>query len=481
MRYNIVNIMYALLFLVSLVTSLTYLSSYEAYINDGRGLCLGDCVRSRCVYKYNGALAPCTFTDNKPTYRFRTIDNEMCYSNCGFFNHESYQWCVVTVSNGYSWNYCNRYTALKAVETVRTDNSYMTCGYTTCGKHKRFSYNWCGTIGTYWEYCKPDNKALLIEYPTALYTKCASPCEIKSSDNVAYCYDENYTWTKCFLNPNFDYELQNLQVVLASQYKGGGTFTIHGYKTCDTFKLIRIPVHTTKRPRFKFYPYPGAPSGILRASRHYEFDVQHVANFYSDRNPTVTLQPHINFESYNFTSNITSPIVSYTVLPVPNYMYADQINLPLVVRAIVTRQTLREHTAVPRPFTEPVTRHIQHMHSNHSTDEPGFVVDYSLGGPIAPFNMFPLAWKHRSKRLSLESMISTFLKHDAELHVKLTAVLLYRMGDDNKLVHRPTAIMMRVRLYDQDQLVNVFGDRIRDVDNSMEKMQIRFAGTQLVD
>lgn len=449
------------------VSCQTYMSTYEAYMNDGGGLCLGDCVNSKCIFLYNTAVASCRLSGN-PTLRYRTIQQKLCYSNCGYYNDESYQWCVVATDNdNYSWDYCNRHVAQSAVSTVRADNQYMTCGYTTCGKHNYYNYDWCGTIGTYWEYCNPNNKVLLINYMTLLNTFCASPCEKRSSDGVAYCYDVNYSWTKCFLNPDLAYEMNHLHNILEHNYADGGTFTRHGYKECKTLKIFNKT--SAPIPQFKIYPninlrIPKDVSKTTTAASkaltyHSDLSVQHVASYFADRNPTIM--------SSNSSEN---PIVSYTVLPIPNFMYADQINLPLVVHAVITNVTLRANKVLPRPFTQEIMRYMQHMHINHTTDEPDTLIDYRLGGPLESFNMYPQAWVHKNKREYLYNVISSFVKISLpNLHVKVTAVLNYKMSDD-KLVHRPTAIMMRVRLYDNDYLVNSFGERLRPGENSMDDM-----------
>ncbi|AQQ80404.1 ORF137 [Betabaculovirus altermyunipunctae] len=417
----------------------TFMSTYEAFLLDGRGLCLGDCVAYKCVYKYNLAVAPCVVNTTIPARHYRTANNQQCLSNCGYFDGTSYQWCVLRSK---SWDYCTRNIALTAVETVRTDNSYMTCGYTTCGHHNRFAYNWCGTIGTYWEYCDPDNTILLIDYPTYLRTECASPCELRGNDNVAYCYDTNYDWTRCYLNPDFRQELNRVAVALKNGYARGGNFTRHGYKKLDLYKVY---AHRQSNPS--------------------EWDVERVTNLYVDNNPSVVLKPNVSFHDPKVTHNSTDPIHSYTLNPVPNHMYADQINLPLVVFALITKRTLRD-TRAPRPFAAKINRHFQHMHGDQSADELGFIVDYTLGGPIARYNMFPESWRQRTKRLMLRNAIVAFLSNDANVHVKVTAVMVYLRAEQR----RPTAVMMRVRFFDGGRLVNKFGERIRPAENSMENM-----------
>ncbi|AOW41491.1 hypothetical protein D1Q00_gp153 [Trichoplusia ni granulovirus LBIV-12] len=458
-----------------------YLSTYQALLDGRSGYCLGDCVNSQCVIKFNSALAKCTYSNSSSTPQYRTIHNHYCYSNCGYFDGQEYQWCVTSEEdNSFSWDYCSRKVANKAVETVQTDNEYMTCGYTTCSKHNKYSYNWCGTIGTYWEYCNPSNKVLLIDYITSIQTECASPCEKRSSDDAAYCYDVNYSWHMCYLNPNFDYELDNLHQGLAQFYNTGGTFTRNGYKLCSNLKIVTIKEDTRLKPRFKIYPidygrftrqalFKQTPHGG-GVTLHNSFDVEHVAQFYADHNPTVTVQD-INLDTFNVSHHtLTNPIVSYTVLPIPNYMYAEQVNLPLVVNAIITTSTLPKNKMVDRPFDSSLVRHLQHMHNNHTTDEGDFIISYALGGPVEKYNVIPQAWKHKNKRLSLTNTIENFLSHSGlNLHVRITAVVVYKM-DRHQLVHRPTAVMMRVRLMDEGRLVNVFGERIRPSENSMENM-----------
>lgn len=445
----------------------SYMSSFEAYATAGRGLCLGDCLSvnghanlSKCVIDYKGNTISCIPT-TVPTKHYRTINNEECYSNCGFFDDESYQWCVVKKNYGSTWDYCNRQLALVATETWLTDNKYMTCGYTTCGKHVYYTYNWCGTIGTYWEYCDPIRKALLIHYKTSDSTECASPCE-KKSDDVAYCYDINYDWVQCYLNPQFNIQLNNIHVVMSEHFGAGGIYTLDGYVQCGG-KLRRVRQTGN-------YSLPRIGRGTLDDTYHYS--VQNVARFYRDNNPTVTVrQTNNNLQ----ITNDTNPILSYTVLPIPNYINQDQINLPLVVHALITSHTLNDHTP-PTTFNNEINRYMAHMdfsYNHINFDDVAFILGFRLGGPVEKFNLFPQTWKYNrgdfSKYRKLEIDVETFLLSGPNRYAEYTAVVTYETVK-GILIYRPTAIAIRIRLYSDNSLVNLNNERIAYKSNLFENM-----------
>lgn len=476
MYYYLLKTVLSCLFIYPLVSSSnTFVSNFEAFASTGLGLCLGDCLyfekgQYKCVINYEGNTVACSPTTTY-TKRFRTAKNQICYSNCGAFNDESYQWCVVKSKGERSWDYCLRYVALIAKEVVRTDNQYMTCGYTTCGLHT-FSYNWCGTIGTYWEYCDPSNKVLLINYKTSSYTDCATPCE-KNSDGVAYCYDVNYEWTKCFLNPQFHRQLNDIHSAARQKYELGGTYTSsQGYKPCGAEyskpKVGNVTVNHTTHSKF-FAPLR---IGYKTFDVKYHTSVQSVARFYSDNNPTVTLR-ETDFYSFN-PADFTNPIVSYTVMPIPNHTMKRQLNIPLVINAIITLYTLRSNS--PRGYDMKIYDYIQDLHcefDNDNYDEPSFILAYNLGGPLETYNMFPQPKQFiigdRNKWAALESDLRSYLALDENRFAEFTAVLYYETVN-GALVHRPTGMAVRVRLYSNKILTDIHGNNIGFQQNTMENM-----------
>lgn len=460
-----------LTFLLSGTAAQSFISSYEAHTQAGTGLCLGDCLyvndQARCVVNYRGESAACVATDQL-TKHYRTVNNEECYSNCGFFDGESYQWCVTRANGKFGWDYCNRRIALKAKVAIRTDNRYMTCDYTTCGKHT-FSYNWCGTIGTYWEYCDPEEKVVLINYQTSEYTECATPCEL-TTDKTAYCYDTNYDWLRCYLNPLFHIQLNNVHVSVSSYSPAGGVFSRRGYKSC-TFKRANdanaFSGDTSRKEATFFHP--------LRLQKDtYSHSVQNVAKLYANNNPTVTVRAAERRRDFDFS--VIEPVVSYTLLPIPNPTAQRQLNLPLVVNAIITNYTLQTDKHEPRNFSPETERHMDDMHGNYdhvNFDEPAFILGFKLGGSTELYNIFPQPWQYnrgeQNRWRSLNSAIEVFLINGEERYAEFTAVLTYAMLDA-KLVHRPTMIAVRVRFYENHLLVDAAGQSISFEENPMENM-----------
>ena len=463
-----------------LTNSYTFVSNFEAYTVSGGDLCLGDCIqisgfkdRHVCIIDYKGTTVPCRPT-NTPTKHYRTINNKLCYSNCGYFDGESYEWCVVKTDQGSTWDYCTTKMGLEAVETVRTDNKYMTCGYTTCSKHNHYSYNWCGTIGTYWEYCNPINKVLLIKYLTYGNTECASPCETNSNDQP-YCYDVNYDWQACYLNPTFYAQAHNVYSTLSEYYGLGGIYSLDGYTGCIG-KLYRIQNDETPKQDNKYLQYYQIPSiTILANDSIFMTDIRKVAQYYTNNNPTVALRDKDWRSFAPALTNHTNPVLAYTVLPIVNMIGMQQLNLPLAVYAVITNYT-RQVSMVPKTFNNDINRYLAQMdfdygHVNY--DDPGFVIGHKLGGQSEKYNMFPQTWKYnrgdKSKYRRLEDDIDTFLITGTQRYVDYLAILVYH-NYRAVFLHRPVAIGISVRLYDNDFLVDFQGNRITITDNALENM-----------
>ncbi|AKR17492.1 hypothetical protein [Mocis latipes granulovirus] len=441
----------------------TFVSNFVGYTTSNYGLCLGNCIqvpefenKHVCVINYEGKLVSCTPT-NIPTKLYRTITNKLCYSNCGYFDGESYEWCVVKTEQGSTWDYCTTNLALEAVETVQTDNKYMTCGYTTCSMHNRFSYNWCGTIGTYWEYCDPNNKVLLINYKTYGDTECASPCEL-SMDDQPFCYDVNYDWASCYLNPSFFTQAHNVYQVLNEFYRGGGVYTLDGYKRCiGTLYRIENDDQFNNFVMFKT-------------------DIRKVALYYADNNPTVALrEKNWRLITPTLTTN-PNPITAYTVLPIDNKSGAKQLNLPLAVHSIITNYT-RQTSDAPTVFNNDINRYMTQMDFTYigtNYDEVGYIVGHKLGGPSEKYNMFPQTWKYKrgdkNKYKLLEDKINTFLLTETQRYVDYVAILVYR-NQKSIFLYRPVAVGISVRLYNaNNMLVDFEGNHITRIQNDLENM-----------
>jgi hypothetical protein len=457
-----------------------FVSNFEAYAISGGGLCLGDCVqitnytdKYACIINYKGTTVPCRPT-NTPTKHYRTINNKLCYSNCGYFDGESYEWCVVKTDQSNSWDYCTSKMGLEAVETVRTDNKYMTCGYTTCSKHNFYTYDWCGTIGTYWEYCNPINKVLLIKYLTYGNTICASPCETNSSDQ-AFCYDIYYNWQACYLNPKFYVQAHNVYLTLSEHYGLGGVYTLDGYRGCIG-KLYRIQNDESPSNNTLYLQYYQSPR-LISFSKDSQLmtDIRKVAQYYTDNNPTVALRDKDwRYFAPVLTNNI-NPVIAYTVLPIVNMIGMQQLNLPLAIYAVITNYT-RQTSMVPKSFNNDINRYLAQMDFNYghvNYDDPGFVIGHKLGGQPEKYNMFPQTWKYnrgdKNKYRRLEDDVDTFLITGTQRYVDYIAVLLYH-NNYAVFLHRPIAIGISVRLYDNDYLVDFQGNRITNTENVLENM-----------
>ncbi|AAS82615.1 ORF123 [Agrotis segetum granulovirus] len=456
------------LFIISAsTTDITFKSTLEAYTIDGRGLCIGDCVltksEERCIFKYNMATTQCS-SSNKPTKRYRTLYNRPCYSNCDYFENEYYSWCVEKRDNNFRWDYCTRNIALKGKEVIRTDNKYMTCGYTTCGKHNYFTYNWCGTIGTYWEYCNPANKVILFEYTTDVNTKCASPCEM-DRNNVGYCYDINYRWSNCYLNPDFSNTLEDVHTAWLAQYNTGGIYTLDKeYLLCDRPQDVKGVEDRNKEEAHNkiFNHFP--PRLGLSIHRSYS-TVQDVVDLYRKNNPTVYLRHPDVDPSANNNSN---PVLYYTVSPVPNRIGEDQFNLPLVVHAIITNYTLTNKMVLFSTATPSIHRYMNKMDIT-DFDEPSYIIGTRLGGSSKLYNMFPRPSNYLTHEENqwhdLEEKIINFLKSKNKRYVEYWAVLTY-----TKSSFRPSFVGVCVRLYEDNDFVNFDGKSITIATNPLENM-----------
>ncbi|CCU56343.1 unknown similar to AMEV109 [Mythimna separata entomopoxvirus 'L'] len=428
--------------------SYSYLSTFEAYIIGGNNLCMGNCLptsigEKRCVNSYNGHELECK-TTSIVTKKYRTITNVPCFSNCGYFEGELYQWCMIR--NGDSWDYCNRLIATKGVISYRTNNKYISCT-DECGKHGE-NYNWCNTIKKNWDYCDPEKKIILFNFRTENNKICVSPCEIYT-DGKAYCYDDDFEWKKCYLNPEYKTSLNIINSNTKNNNKPG-EYTKNGYKICDT-KVKRDLSFTLS-----------------------SLNVESIAREYEDNNPTVIVR---DLDPANIITDDRDPTLSYTVLPTYSYFGNDQINLPLVVRAIITNSTLR-NAGERETFNSEIHRHFNNMNPNLNHvnyDERGHIIGSRLGGPTETYNIFPQSWRHNHGRLSrwqyMESDLDNFIRGHSNRYAEYTAILSYETDSNGILNFRPTAIGLRVRLYDNGNLVNMHGNPISSYSaNTLENM-----------
>uniref|UniRef100_A0A2A4JJ81 Type VII secretion system protein EssD-like domain-containing protein n=1 Tax=Heliothis virescens TaxID=7102 RepID=A0A2A4JJ81_HELVI len=437
-----------ILFSVVTVKSWTFKSSFEAYtINMHHpGICLGNCIQDRCTYDWQAHETPCRGT-SIPTLKYRTIDNELCTSNCGNFNDESYQWCAISTND---WGYCSRLIAKTATESYRTHDDYVSCS-DECAT-RGYSYYWCHTIVDKWQRCYPEQKILVFNYRTKDNEECKTPCEIYKENDLPYCYDSSGTWQQCFLNPAYQSTINEIDENLRRYCKPGGFFE-EGYRLCHL---------KTKRT-------------ITEFDLTCTLDVDAVASRHEDNNPTVSVRP---WSSLHPITNDADPIYSYTVFPFTRAFGENQINLPLVVRAVITTNTLLPVGARRPGFTSEVTRYYRDMDiitGTSNNDERGHIIASRLGGPMETYNIFPQSWRHNrgsgSKWFRMEANLDTFIRGHDDRHAEFTAVLSYSTDPNNNIVTRPTAIGVRIRLYIGGVLSDFDGSRLSSTtENPYENM-----------
>lgn len=431
--------------------SWNYESNFEATINDLSSYtyrCLGECLVNKCVYDWHNNETPCVKTNN-PTKKYMTLNNELCKSNCDYFDGDSYQWCVTGAKD---WDKCNRALALKGKLQHTTSNKYLTCR-DECNTHGD-GYDWCHTISSY-AACNTSEKVFVPNYPTIAETRCASLCKLYT-DTESYCYDTNDSWQQCFLNPKNSHVLFEITNKLRKTCKFG-TYDSNGYKLCRRM---------SKRGDVDFHEC--------------DLDVEAVAERHRLNNPSDlvrTIDP-----STPITLD-TDPTLSYTMLPRRGRFGAandQEVDLPLVYQAQLTRHTLLPVGAPREPFRAHVTNNYNRMSPNSrqvtsNYDEHGHVLGSSLGGPMEMFNIFPQTWLLNrgsgSTWYAMERHIDTFLRGHNNRYVEFLAVLGYLTNRNGILINRPDHVGIRLRFHQDNYLVDRNGRRLNSFEeNETEDM-----------
>uniref|UniRef100_A0A2A4JHT9 Type VII secretion system protein EssD-like domain-containing protein n=1 Tax=Heliothis virescens TaxID=7102 RepID=A0A2A4JHT9_HELVI len=436
------------LYSLETVTSWTFESTMEAYTAyvHNPGICLGNCIYSVCTYDWHAHETECIKTSIS-TKKYRTLDNELCTSNCGNFDGKSYQWCAIGTNY---WGYCSRLIARTATESYRTHSEYISCS-DECAT-RGYNYYWCHAVVGKWQHCYPEKKILVFNYRTKDYKECKTPCEIYKKKDLPYCYDSSGTWQQCFLNPAYQNTINEIDENLRRFCKPGGFFE-EGYRLCHL---------KTKRT-------------ITEFDLTCTLDVDAVASRHEDNNPTVSARP---WSSLHPITNDANPIYSYTVFPVTRAFGENQLNLPLVVRAVITTNTLLPVGARRPGFTSEVTRYYRDMDiitGTSNNDERGHIIASRLGGPMETYNIFPQSWRHNrgsgSKWFRMEANLDTFIRGHDDRHAEFTAVLSYSTDPNNNIVTRPTAVGVRIRLYIGGVLSDFDGNRLSSTtENPYENM-----------
>ncbi|ACH69422.1 hypothetical protein PsunGV_gp072 [Pseudalatia unipuncta granulovirus] len=430
-------------------------SNIEAYSLQTNRLCVNDCVDGACVVNANGTTANCR-VGGRLTKRYRTVYNHECVSNCGvFFNDDHDSYCMVQSG---SWERCNRDLGVYAKEIALTTNVYDGC----LGKCKRLANGraWCHVAGGSWQYCVPGAQELLISYRTDVGTVCRSPCKI-DADASTHCYDNFGAWRKCTLNPRFNDYLEHVNAVVAGAI---GEFDEHGYRKCNVGRARRQIDYNdlyfggdyTKEPGGNMAPYydPAiwesdgkgnyfyrhnkptvdvyAPHKRVKRDMVLDFiemqniieqqyqppgslDVLRVARLYELNNPTVTTH--------------SLPIISYTLLPM-DARFGDTVRyVPLVLRGLINKTTLK--------FDIHRLPHSQLMHNTTGS----------------------MRYQHLSRQLF------EYLDVGVERYAEVIVVNVY-----NSTLAQ-TAIGVRIRLYENDQLMDIHGNPLVSVaDNELDNM-----------
>lgn len=388
-----------------------YLSTFEGYLigTEGR-LCLNDCRlkerEMKCVYDLSSNESDCSPTTN-PTKRYRTLNNNKCHSNCGNFG-KNYTWCVFKDPSGnYNWDYCTRHIALNAKRTFSTDSKFV------CMTNFVIIYDdmiLChSNIGL--EEVNPDGDLLFINYKTEDGTDCVTPCVLNGSQ--PRCYDHTDDWKKCYLNPDPADELIRISINLKNSIHAG-VYSENGYQLCKDMNT--------------------------RDVFNNSINVETVAKYYEDNFPTVLLKK----ATPEIITNNTNPVLSFTVIPVVSHFEKNQINLPVVVRALITNYTLRP---ARKRFNSNIDKHYRNMNPI-ANDERGQVIPPRLGGPMEKYNIFPQYIRHNRENVSrwlyMERDLVTFITSCPNSYVEYTAVLSYDFNHPT-LPYRPKAVALRPR------------------------------------
>lgn len=171
------------------------------------------------------------------------------------------------------------------------------------------------------------------------------------------------------------------------------------------------------------------------------------------RNPTAVVRQPI---PTNMITTNPNPILSYATFQTFSYHGNKRVDLPLAVDALITMHTL---LAVRGAFTSDVHNNYDRMGRLLSYDERGHILASRLGGPMETYNVFPQSWLMNRGRgsmwFSLETDIDAFLRNNPNRYVRFSAVLSYPTDNNHVLMHRPSAILLRVRAFNNGVQVNL--------------------------
>ncbi|XP_073952745.1 uncharacterized protein [Choristoneura fumiferana] len=385
--------------------------------------CFGDCINNQCVYDWAGHTDTCHESPVvAPVYK--TIKNKDCYSNCGRYNYEPFNWCATLEDSSIKWEKCTRYEANTATRQIQTNNYLYTCK-DDCAK-RGSSYHWCNTYNS-WEKCDPENWILVFNYPTEKFNDvCATPCVLYSGERK--CYDLKEKWVSCYLNPDKSLILFQFGQNIFKAIKYYGELSESSYEVCSDSSF------GSKRKRAINSQWP-----FITSVRDLVAELE--SGF-----PTIFLHDG-------------GAVQSYTVLPIPNPGMDDTI-IPLAIRAVITQAHLRPPGTrgnIPSAVTRNIARmnpYVNRLDGNN--DERGHLLASAIGGAMEPYNFIPQPMSFNRGRGSrwyfLERLIARFLRAVPGRYVEWQMALNYDVYSDRP--YRPISINLNVRMYEPDGSMN---------------------------
>nr|AXS01078.1 ORF058 [Spodoptera frugiperda granulovirus] len=392
-----------------------YSSSREAHALHTHRLCVDDCVDGVCVVDFEGDTAQCRESSTY-TKHYRTVSNNNCSSNCVPVG--SHYYCTLADDSS---ERCNRVLGLHAREVDLTLDPRRSCT-DACYVRDGNKQPSCRVAGGEWRSCVPGQRDLLVNYRTDAETVCRSPCKL-DTDDTARCYDHDGAYRRCTLNPHFYDQLQRVHDFVIDEL---GEFDEDGYRSCAGRRRRRQLPDSAFGGNFMMQPeteqtptsVPYFNSNWLRQYRRvssFGFNVERLARLYERNNPTVVTK--------------TQPIVAYTVMPLDARFGQVTRHVPLVLRGRIDKTTIR--------FDAHTVPYAMRMHNTSLAD----------------------------RYTQLNSRITAFLDSDVDRYAEVLVVHVY----DKSLTHK--ALAMRVRLYENDQLMDMDGNPLVSVqDNQLDNM-----------
>lgn len=361
-------------------------------------LCLGACIRDKCIVNRQGEKQPCEALDTAPltyyTARLRYPSYKKCLSNCGNFNKDSNNsWCYVNAAR--DWDYCNPDRKPSADTRENLEKTYaMTIAYpedeekqncvTRCAYRKSSSRNMCKISREVFKPCAP--------FATSAIPHLTRPY------NYATRIDSPYI--SC---------VSKIDLGQVCRAKRDGDDSED-----EVCQAPTDPEETDSfRPSDLTSGISSLPEGTVLAD----------ATAFQDRGDTVHLEPDASHPN---------PITSYTTVHVPGL----NLNLPTVVRATITRDIV-ESVERPRvshiqelvPQLTAALRQVGNLPGGVRYDV-GHMVGHQNGGPDAEYNFAPQTQRlNRGVWLQMETDINRWTRQHPDGWVDMVIVVYYDSQD----------------------------------------------------